>query len=146
MTTSGRVDVIAWRWLAALSNALRVARSSMSPTWADSQTYRSAPTENVFFRSPPTARAGTTSTGKANGMGAKPRDRVVARHVNAPVVSEPGISDAAEAVECIGIVGDDRLAGQVATRHHQHLRARRVSGKAEQQVVYRRIGDHDADV
>ena len=75
MSTSGRVDVIAWRWLVALSNALRVERSSMSPTWADSQTYRSAPTENVFFRSPPTARAGITSTGKANGMGAKPRDR-----------------------------------------------------------------------
>ena len=94
---------------------------------------------------------------RAWGEAARPSDRqlpargtrdhrVVAGHVNAPVVTEPGIGNTAEAVACVGIVRDDRLARQVATRHHQHLRAGRVSGQAEQQVVYRRIGDHHADV
>ena len=42
----------------------------MSPTCPLSQAYRPAPTAKVFFRSPPTASAGRTGTGREIGSGA----------------------------------------------------------------------------
>ena len=45
-----------------------------------------------------------------------------------------------------GVVGDDRLAGEVAAGHHQHPRAGRVARQPEQQVVHRCVGEHHADV
>ena len=60
---------------------------------------------------------------------------------------EPGVGEARRAsARACRVVGDDRLAGEVAAGHHQHPRAGRVAGQPEQQVVHRRVGEHDADV
>ena len=74
------------------------------------------------------------ATGSATGNGAYPRDRrtgsrspshdpdhrVVAGHVDRPVVPEPGVGETGQPGQGLVVVGDDRLAGQVAAGHHQH--------------------------
>ena len=52
-----------------------------------------------------------------------PHHRVVAGHVDRPVVGEPGVRQLREPAERVGVVGDDRLAGHVPARHHQHAGA-----------------------
>ncbi len=120
-----------------------------------------APTQKVFFRSPPTASAGRTGDGQRHRHAAR------SRASGAPAARPPAATRTTESSHgtWIGrscrshasarparrstglvVVGDDRLAGEVAARHHQHPRAGRIAGQAEQQVVHRRVGEHHAEV
>ena len=47
-----------------------------------------------------------------------------------------------EAVERLGVVGGDGLVGEVAARHHE----RAAADRGEEEVVQRRVGEHDADL
>ncbi len=47
-----------------------------------------------------------------------------------------------EALERLGVVGRDRLVGEVAARHHE----RTAADRGEQQVVERRVRQHDAEL
>lgn len=77
---------------------------------------------------------------------ADPHHRVVARDVDRAVVGQPGVGERGEPDQRLGVVGDDRLAREVAAGQHQQPGAGRVAGQAEQQVVQRRVGQHHAQV
>jgi hypothetical protein len=75
-----------------------------------------------------------------------PAHRIVARHPDAAVVAQPGVGQRGEPGQRIGVVGDDRLAGQIAGGHHQHVRTGWVAGQPEQQHVQSRVGQHHTQV
>ena len=75
--------------------------------------------------------------------------RVVARHMDRPVVTDPCIGDAPQPLPSVRVLEADRLVGEVAARHHEDLRRRvsiRDSGhRSKEQMVQRRIREHHAD-
>ena len=75
-----------------------------------------------------------------------PEDGVVAGHLDRSVVLEPAVGEGLEAHPGVLIIGDDRLAGQIAAGHHQDAGPRRVTGQAEQEPVHRRVGQHHAEL
>ena len=99
------------------------------------------------------------SNGSATGSGAYPRERRIGS--SAPSTTRTPSRRRArgsrrswrsqasamrrEPLQRLGVVGDDRLAGQVAGRHHQHV-GPGASPRAEQQRVQRRVRQHDAEV
>ena len=107
----------------------------MSPMWADSHASRPSARQKVFFRSAPTASDGRASNGRrqrhrrvapraAHGqldaVDGTDHGVVAGTWIGRSWVSQASASPASR-VERLGVVGDDRLAGQVAARHHQHL-------------------------
>ena len=64
----------------------------------------------------------------------------------AAVVGEPRVRERGESLERLRVVGDDGLPGEVAARHHQDLRAGSISREPEQQVVQRRVRQHQPEV
>ena len=123
----------------------------MSPMCADSQASRPSARQKVFLRSPPTASDGRRVEGQAERQRrVAPRaayrrlaaaDRTVTESSQGTWIGRSWVSQAsarpASRAQRLVVVGDDRLAGQVAARHHQQPRSRRVAGQPEQQVVER---------
>ena len=106
------------------------------------RTCRSA-TARVFFRSPPTASVGGTGTGKRDrqrriAAGAPDRQLRHRRRPRTtesshgtrigPVVHQPAVGEVRKPVQRIVVGEADRLAAEVAGRHHQHGRPRLVAG------------------
>ena len=75
-----------------------------------------------------------------------PHDRVIAGHQDGPVVHQPAVGEVRKPVEGIVIGEADRLATQIARRHHQRRRSRLIARQPEQQDVQRRVGQHDAEI
>ncbi len=108
----------------------------MSPMCWLSHAYLPSATAIVFFRSAPTAIVGGTDTGSAIGSGAYPRERrigsstpsttahdgVVARHQDLAVVHQPAVGEARKPVQRFVVGEADRLAAEIARRHHQRRR------------------------
>ena len=138
-----------------------VSRLPMSPMCWLIHASRPEARQNVFFNSPPTASVGGATNGSRTGRGAYPRERligtldvgvdaddgVVTRHVDRPVVRQPGVGDAPQPLTGIVIVVTDRLVAQVPTRHHEHVGNWRIATRhlPEQQMVERRVRQHHTD-
>ena len=127
----------------------------MSPMWPDSQASRpSASAEGVLQVAADGQRRRRPSNGQGErqrGVAARPADRRArARRRPGPPSRRTAHGSAGRgsarrrrgrpAGQRLVVVGDDRLAGQVAAGHHQDVGARRVAGQAEQQVVHGRVG------
>ena len=67
-------------------------------------------------------------------------DRVVARHVDLAVVHEETVAETGQPRDRFDVDVRDRLAGEVAARHHE-----RGSAEAEQQVLQRGRREHDPE-
>ena len=109
----------------------------MSPMCWLMKASRPAARQNVFFSSPPTASVGPAGEreperegGVAPGTPQRQllplsrvdlEHRVVARDVDRAVVQQPGVGDGTQPSPGVVIVVADRLVGQVAARHHQHV-------------------------
>ena len=70
--------------------------------------------------------------------------RVVARDVDGSVVEQPRVGDGSQPSAGVVVLVADRLVGEVATRHHQHVghRGRGVGprNRREQEMMQRRVG------
>ena len=103
----------------------------------------------MFLSSPPTASVGVTSTGRATGSGAYPRERphrlrrtvdhpdhrVVTRHVDGPVMGEQRVGQLAQADLRLGVVDTDRLVREIPRGEHE-----RRGGTASRRAPARRGG------
>ena len=69
-----------------------------------------------------------------------PHDRIVAAHMDRPVVNEKKIGNGAQAPEGVVVFKGYRFVGHVGACHHQRFEA-----IPHQQVVNRRIGKHQAE-
>ncbi len=68
-------------------------------------------------------------------------DGVVGARRDRAVVDEEAVGDRAQALERVGVVVGDRLVGDVAARHDE-----RHAGVDGEQLVQRRVREHDAEV
>ncbi len=76
-----------------------------------------------------------------------PHHRVVARHVDGPVVEQPGVRDVPEARPGVRILVADGLVGEVPARHDEHGQARGVVPRhlVEQEMMQRGVGEQEPD-
>ena len=73
-------------------------------------------------------------------------DGVIHAHVNVAVMKEEPVGDRAQPLRSFFIGDDDRLFAEVSTRHDQRRKLRCFFRRiAEQQVMKRRVGKHDAE-
>ena len=89
--------------------------------------------QNVFLSSPPTAstewravpdrhgqrREAAGVANREQDVADDPDDRVVARHVDLAIVHEESIAEIAQPRDGVVVEVGERLAGEVAARHHE---------------------------
>ncbi len=138
----------------------RVSAFSRSPMWCETKACRSLrQAERVLqLRAAGEHRAGEArerGTAHRDGfrhVAARPPDQhraatdgaghgVVGPDVDGPVVGEERVGDTAQPVKRVLVAVGDRLVGDVSAGQHQ-----RAADRGEQQVVQRRVGQHDAEL
>ena len=85
-------------------------------------------------------RGAAGAADRQQGVADDTDDRVVARHVDLAVVHEESVTEVAQPRDGVVVEVGERLAGEVATRHHE-----RGSAEAEQEVVDRSRREHDPE-
>ena len=129
--------------------------------WWLTHARRARATQNVLFSSAPHASTGRrASSGSRRAPGTNPRERrrgntcrwcalhharhrIVGTGVDRAFVHEERIRDCGQALACVRVLVGDRLVGDVAARHHQRHRVAEIT---EQQVVQRRVCQHQAEI
>jgi len=69
-------------------------------------------------------------------------DRVVDAPRDRPLTDQERVRDPRQPVECVTVLVRDRFVGSVRGRHHQRI----GSARREQQMVHRRVRQHDAEL
>ena len=128
--------------------------------WWPTQARSPLARQKVFFSSAPQASIGrAAATGSRRLVGTNPRERRSTCVVGAPArettrITESSVrmwigrswtrksvGDRPEPLQCLGVAVGDRLVGDVAAGHHQ-----RPTGVGEEQVVERRVGQHQPEL
>ena len=93
-------------------------------------------------RAPDQHRATITGAGPDNA-----RDRIVGARLDRAIVDQQKVGDVRQSLARVAVLVGDRLVGDVAAGHHDGVDAVRMSGEVrEQQVVHRRVGEHDPEL
>ncbi len=87
-------------------------------------------------------RVASSATEHHGARGTASHDRVLDPACDRPLAHEEGVGDAGESLRRVLVLVGDRLARAVGARHDQHV----WRTGAEQEMVKRRVGEHDAEL